>query len=150
MFIRKAQQQDLPAIIDLLASDPLGQSREDASRPLESAYQDAFRAIDQDPNQFLAVAVKNDEIIGTMQLTFIPGLSRMGAWRGQIEAVRVKENHRNSALGEQMFKWAIDACREKGCLLVQLTTDKTRPDAHRFYHRLGFTASHEGFKLNLS
>lgn len=147
---RPANKTDLPAIIALLAADQLGQAREDASLPLATVYVDAFSAIDADQNQLLAVAVDADEtVIGTLQLTFIPGLARSGAWRGQIEAVRIAEAHRSSGLGQQMFEWAIGKCRVKGCKLVQLTTDKTRPDAHRFYERLGFVASHEGYKLKL-
>ncbi len=147
---RKAKLANLPAIIALLAADQLGQTREDASLPLADVYVSAFQAIDSDENQFLAVVVDPDGIvIGTLQLSFIPGLARSGAWRGQIEAVRVAESHRGSGLGQQMFDWAIGKCRDRGCKLVQLTTDKTRPDAHRFYERLGFTASHEGFKLKL-
>ncbi|MDH3740505.1 MAG: GNAT family N-acetyltransferase [Hyphomicrobiales bacterium] len=147
---RRAEEDDLPAIIALLAADQLGQTREDASLPLARVYLDAFAAIDADQNQLLAVAVgTNDAVIGTLQLSFIPGLARSGAWRGQIEAVRVAEAHRSSGLGQQMFEWAIDKCRARGCKLIQLTTDKTRPDAHRFYERLGFIASHEGYKLKL-
>lgn len=147
---RPANEADLPAIIALLAADQLGQTREDASLPLAKVYIDAFSAIDADQNQLLAVAVDSDDtVIGTLQLTFIPGLARSGAWRGQIEAVRIAEAHRSSGLGQKMFEWAIEKCHAKGCKLVQLTTDKTRPDAHRFYERLGFTASHEGYKLKL-
>jgi GNAT superfamily N-acetyltransferase len=147
---RTALETDLPAIIGLLAADQLGQTREDASLPLAKVYLDAFSAIDADQNQLLAVAVDADDaVIGTLQLTFIPGLSRSGAWRGQIEAVRVAEAHRSSGLGQQMFEWAIGKCRARGCKLVQLTTDKTRPEAHRFYEKLGFEASHEGYKLKL-
>ena len=91
----------------------------------------------------------HDEVIGTLQLTFIPGLARTGAWRGQIEAVRIAETHRGSGVGQQMFEWAIEQCRARGCKLVQLTTDKARPDAHRFYERLGFVGSHIGYKLTL-
>ncbi|NNE23144.1 MAG: GNAT family N-acetyltransferase [Rhizobiales bacterium] len=147
---RPATKDDLPAIIALLAADQLGQAREDASLPLAAAYLDAFAAIDADRNQLLAVAVGTDDtVIGTLQLSFIPGLARSGAWRGQIEAVRVAEAHRSSGLGQQMFEWAIEKSRARGCKLVQLTTDKTRPDAHRFYEKLGFIASHEGYKLKL-
>ncbi|WP_338689761.1 GNAT family N-acetyltransferase [Bradyrhizobium sp. 26S5] len=144
---RQAQPADLPAIIALLANDVLGQQREDPSSPPK--YVDAFEAILADPNQLLVVATADDEVIGTLQLTFIPGLARLGAWRGQIEAVRIAETHRSSGDGQQMFEWAIAQCRARGCNLVQLTTDKARPDAHRFYERLGFTGSHIGYKLML-
>ena len=146
---RRAQPADLPAIVALLADDVLGQQREDASSPPNPNYVDAFQAILADPNQLQTVATSGDEVIGTLQLTFIPGLARKGAWRGQIEAVRIAETHRGSGVGQQMFEWAIDQCRARGCNLVQLTTDKTRSDAHRFYDRLGFVDSHVGYKLAL-
>ncbi len=146
---RRAQATDLPAIIALLADDVLGQQREDASSPPNPKYVEALQAIDADPNQLQAVATLGGEVIGTLQLTFIPGLARKGAWRGQIEGVRIAAAHRGSGLGQQMFEWAITQCRAKGCNLVQLTTDKERPDAHRFYERLGFIGSHIGYKLML-
>ncbi len=147
--IRRAERDDLPEIVAMLADDALGATREDVSEPLNSAYLKAFRAIDADPNQFLAVAAHGDEIVGCLQLTFIPGLSRRGAWRAQIESVRVARSARRTGLGRQMFDWAIDMARSRGCSLVQLTTDSTRPEAHRFYETLGFTGSHIGFKLQL-
>ncbi|WP_298378376.1 GNAT family N-acetyltransferase [uncultured Bradyrhizobium sp.] len=146
---RQAQAADLPAIIALLANDVLGQRREDANSPPNPRYVDAFKAILADPNQLLVVATLDDEVIGTLQLTFMPGLARLGAWRGQIEAVRIAETHRSSGVGQQMFEWAIAQCKARGCDLVQLTTDKARPDAHRFYERLGFVGSHLGYKLML-
>lgn len=149
MTFRRAQPDDLPAIVVLLANDVLGQQREDASSPPNRKYVDAFQAILADPNQLQVVATLHDEVIGTLQLTFIPGLARTGAWRGQIEAVRIAETHRGSGVGQQMFEWAIEQCRARGCKLVQLTTDKARPDAHRFYERLGFVGSHIGYKLTL-
>lgn len=145
--MRQARREDLEAIVAMLADDALGSGREDATLPLADAYVDAFQAIDADPNQLLAVAVANDEVVGTLQLSFIPGIARTGLKRGQIEAVRIAQAFRSTGLGGQMFEWAIDQCRAKGCGLVQLTTDKTRPDAHRFYERLGFEASHVGYKL---
>lgn len=146
---RRATGADLPAIIALLAADQLGATREDASVPLDACYFSAFAAIDADPNQCLAVAEQGGGVIGTLHLTFIPGLSRKGSWRGQIEAVRIAEAHRGDRLGQAFFEWAIAQCRDRGCSLVQLTTDKTRADAHRFYDRLGFDASHVGYKLRL-
>ncbi|PTM97618.1 GNAT family N-acetyltransferase [Mycoplana dimorpha] len=146
---RKAEVRDLAAIIALLADDPLGAQREQVSGSPAAAYEAAFAAIDADPNQLLAVAVDGEEIVGTLQLTFIPGLSRRGAWRGQIEAVRVARARRGEGLGHRLFEWAIADCRARGCGLVQLTTDKARPDAHRFYEDLGFVASHVGYKLSL-
>ncbi|OBQ63742.1 GNAT family N-acetyltransferase [Mesorhizobium erdmanii] len=146
---RKAVASDLPAIVAMLADDPLGAGREDASLPLAQGYVDAFAAIDADPNQMLAVAVDGAEVIGTLQITFLAGLSRKGAWRGQIEAVRVASDRRSGGIGKKMFEWAIDQCRARGCSVVQLTTDKGRADAHRFYDSLGFTGSHIGYKKTL-
>jgi GNAT superfamily N-acetyltransferase len=146
---RRARTEDLPAIIALLADDGLGAGREDASLPLAQSYRDAFAAIDADPNQLLAVVEDAGVVVGTLQLSFIPGLSHKGAWRGQVESVRVAASQRGTGLGQRMFEWAIATCRARGCRMVQLTTDKSRTDAHRFYARLGFTASHEGFKLKL-
>ncbi len=146
---RRANAGDLPAIIALLADDVLGERREDPAFPPNRSYAEAFRAIDADPNQLQAVAVLEDEVIGILQLTFIPGLSRRGARRGQIEGVRVAAAHRDSGLGQRMFEWAIGQCRARGCSLVQLTTDRERPDAHRFYERLGFVGSHIGYKMTL-
>jgi GNAT superfamily N-acetyltransferase len=149
IVFRRAASSDLPAIVRLLAEDELGREREDARLPLDQAYVEAFRAIDADPNQLLAVAVDGADMVGTLQLSFIPGLARKGAWRGQIEAVRIAASRRGSGLGRRMFAWAIGECRARGCRLVQLTTDRKRPEAHRFYERLGFVASHTGYKLAL-
>ncbi|MFB8341865.1 GNAT family N-acetyltransferase [Brucella cytisi] len=147
--IRKAAAADVAAIVAMLADDALGAQREDASPPLRDSYRSAFAAIDADPNQFLAVVEHDGEIIGCMQISFIPGLSRMGLWRGQIESVRIASHIRGGGVGRQMIVWAIEQCRERGCGLVQLTTDKSRSDALRFYQSLGFTDSHEGLKLSL-
>jgi len=117
--------------------------------PLDERYVAAFRAIEADANQQLVVVVDGAEVIGTLQLSFIPGIARMGAWRGQIEAVRIAAHRRDSGLGQKMFEWAIATCRSRGCNLVQLTTDRSRADAHRFYEKLGFVASHVGYKLAL-
>jgi GNAT superfamily N-acetyltransferase len=146
---RKARAGDVAAIIALLADDGLGRQREDTSSPPNPGYLEAFRAIDADPHQLQVVAVVGETVVGTMQLTFIPGLTRKGAWRGLIEGVRVAASQRGSGLGRQMFEWAIDQCRAKGCSLVQLTTDRKRLDAHRFYEKLGFVGSHIGYKLML-
>lgn len=144
--IRRATREDLPAIVALLADDDLGKTRE---APGDPCYAEAFAAIAADPNQFLAVVDDGGAVVGCLQLSFIPGLSRRGLWRGQIESVRVAAARRGSGLGRVMFDWAIAECRRRGCGLVQLTTDKARPDALRFYESLGFTASHEGLKLTL-
>jgi GNAT superfamily N-acetyltransferase len=144
--VRRAVAADVPAIVALLADDALGAARE---RPGDPRYDAAFAAIDADSNQLLAVVLgEAGETIGCLQLSFIPGLSRLGAWRGQIESVRIASAHRGDGLGRRMFEWAIQECRSRGCALVQLTTDKARPDALRFSEQLGFKASHEGMKLD--
>ena len=140
---------DLATIIDMLADDALGATREIVADPVHSDYAEAFAAIDSDPNQFLAVVEDAAGVVGCLQLSFIPGLSRRGMWRGQIESVRIHSRARGAGHGQVLFEWAIEQCRQKGCGLVQLTTDKRRPDAVRFYERLGFEASHEGMKLSL-
>jgi GNAT superfamily N-acetyltransferase len=147
--LRRAVPADLPEVVAMLAADQLGVTRE-AADDLEP-YRAAFDAIAADPAHLLVVAVDGDgdRVIGTMQLTFIPGLARRGAWRAQIEAVRVHQDVRGGGVGGQMIGWAIEEARRRGCALVQLTTDKRRTDAHRFYERLGFVASHEGMKLAL-
>jgi len=147
---RQAVITDLPAIIGLLADDDLGRQREQIGPPPSPNYEMAFYAIEKDSNQMLAAAERNGEVIGCLQLTFIPGLSRVGLWRGQIESVRAASKFRGSGLGRRLFEWAIEECRKRGCGLVQLTTDKSRPDALRFYQSLGFAASHEGMKLDLT
>jgi ribosomal protein S18 acetylase RimI-like enzyme len=144
---RRATQADLPALIALMADDILGASRE--MPQADERYQKAFAEINADPNQFLCVVEDEQEIVGTLQLTFIPGLARGGTKRGQIEAVRVAGARRSEGIGEAMFAWAIEECRSRGCSLIQLTTDKARPDAHRFYDRLGFEPTHIGYKLQL-
>ncbi|MDX8035203.1 GNAT family N-acetyltransferase [Lentzea sp. BCCO 10_0856] len=130
----------------MLADDPLGATRE---RPGDPAYLKAFEVIDADPHQYLAVAVSDDQVVGTLQLTFTSGLSRLGMTRATVEAVRVRSDQRGNRLGEHLMTWAINEARARGCGLIQLTTDASRTDAHRFYERLGFTASHVGMKLSL-
>jgi GNAT superfamily N-acetyltransferase len=148
--VRRAAAGDVPAIVALLADDTLGAAREAGSDPALTPYRAAFAAIDADPRQLLlVVTAADDRVAATMQLTFIPGLARRGALRAQIEAVRVGSDYRSRGLGEAMIRWAVAEARRRGCRLVQLTSDKRRQDAHRFYSRLGFTASHEGFKLIL-
>lgn len=146
-MIRRAEAADIPAIVGMLADDALGATRES---PEDLApYRSAFETLDSDPNQFLMVAVREGAVIGTFQLTIVPGLSRRGATRAIIEAVRVHSSARGAGIGEQMMRWAIDESRRRGCRLVQLTSDKDRPGAHRFYERLGFVGSHIGYKLPL-
>lgn len=150
---RKAVETDLPSIVKLLFDDPIGKTREVSSDPLDDRYISAFEAIDGDDNQLLAViedqSIESSDVAGCMQLTFIPGLSRTGMWRGQIENVRVAAHLRGDGVGRQFFEWAIERFCEHGCGLVQLTCDKERPDALRFYASLGFEANHEGLKLSL-
>jgi ADP-ribose pyrophosphatase YjhB (NUDIX family) len=147
VVLRRATAADVGAIVALIADDQLGATRDDPGDL--AAYLPAFAAIDADPAQLLVVLDDGGTLVGTMQLSFIPGLARGGALRGQIEAVRVAASHRGQRLGEQMVQWAVEESGRRGCALVQLTTDKSRVDAHRFYERLGFTASHEGFKMTL-
>jgi GNAT superfamily N-acetyltransferase len=150
VVLRRAQAGDIPAIVSLLAADQLGATRDGVNTAEDlAAYQAAFRAIEADPAHVLVVAQAGPQLVGTMQLSFIPGLARRGALRAQIEAVRVHESYRGRGLGAAMMGWAIEEARHRGCGLVQLTTDKARPDAHRFYERLGFVASHQGMKLRL-
>ncbi len=148
--LRTATDADIAAIVGLIAADQLGATRDGVRDEADlAAYSAAFRSIDADPAHLLVVAERDGQIVGTLQLSFLPGLARRGALRAQIEAVRVAESERGSGLGAAMMGWAIDEARRRGCGLVQLTTDKTRADAHRFYARLGFVASHEGMKLAL-
>lgn len=143
---RTATETDLPAIVALLADDMIGAGREDAT---SDAYLTAFHEVSADPRNRLVVADIGGEVAGTLQLTYIPGLSRMGAERAQIEAVRVAAAHRSRGLGRQMIAWAVAQAKARGCGLVQLTSDKRRADAIRFYESLGFEATHEGLKLTL-
>lgn len=145
--LRRARRGDLPRILTLLADDQLGAVRESADDP--APYERAFDAIDADPAHLLVVGELDGEVVATFQVSYIPGLSRKGSWRSQIEAVRVSGELRGQGVGALMIQWAIDQARERGCSLVQLTTDKSRVAAHRFYERLGFVASHEGMKLKL-
>ena len=149
MMIRDARREDVPGIVRLLADDTLGQSREQATDPLPDAYWRAWAAIDRDPNNRLVVLEDAGQVVGCLQLTFIPGLSRMGAERAQIESVRVATSLRGQGAGKLLFDWAIAEARAHGSRIVQLTTDKVRTDAHRFYVDLGFKATHEGMKLEL-
>jgi GNAT superfamily N-acetyltransferase len=147
---RRAERHDVPAIVRLLAADPLGSTREVVNGDqVADAYWRAFHAIDADPHQLLMVAEVEGQVVGTLQLTHIPSLTYTGGERAQIEAVRVDPGHQGRGLGREMVLWAIDRARARGCRLVQLTTDQRRPDAVRFYESLGFRASHIGMKLSL-
>ncbi|HEX5598598.1 MAG TPA: GNAT family N-acetyltransferase [Micromonosporaceae bacterium] len=149
VIFRPARRDEVPAIVAMLADDGLGKGREAVGEEIDAAYWRAFELMADDPNNMQIVVEAGGEIVGTMQLTFIASLSRRGGLRAQIEAVRVRSDQRGTGLGQRMFTWAIDQARERGCNLVQLTTDKRRSDAQRFYERLGFVASHEGMKLDL-
>jgi ribosomal protein S18 acetylase RimI-like enzyme len=149
MEFRNAVAGDLPAIVNLLADDALGQTRERAEDPLPQEYRDAFAAMGRQAGNTLIVAVEDGAVVGCLQLTLIAGISRLGMTRAQIEGVRVDRRYRGQGLGEALFRHAIERARQQGCGLVQLTTDRTRADAQRFYERLGFEASHLGMKLDL-
>ncbi|MEU9293529.1 GNAT family N-acetyltransferase [Streptomyces sp. NPDC048266] len=145
--IRAATAADLEAIVAMLADDPLGAQRESPNDL--GPYLTAYERLASDPHQHLVVAVRGGKVVGTLQLTIIPGLSRRGATRSIIEGVRVHADERGSGLGTQLIEWAVEESGRQGCRLVQLTSDVTRTDAHRFYERLGFEASHVGFKKSL-
>jgi len=148
--LRRAVEADVVPIIGLIARDQLRASVESSAPERRAPYLAAFRAIDADPAQLLCVVDSPDGVVvATMQLTFIPGLARSGALRLQIEAVRVDERLRSNGLGSAMISWAVGEGRRRGAALVQLTSDKSRVEAHRFYERLGFAQSHAGFKLSL-
>ncbi|MBM0234156.1 GNAT family N-acetyltransferase [Micromonospora sp. STR1_7] len=147
VIFRTAVRADLPAVLALLADDVLGKARDFTE--VDEAYEKAFADISADPRNQLIVAEQDAELVGCLQITYIPGLGRHGSERSLIESVRVRSDRRGQGLGRDLMTWAIDQARQRGCALVQLTTDKTRADAHRFYLGLGFVASHEGMKLAL-
>jgi GNAT superfamily N-acetyltransferase len=148
LSFRAARRNDLPTILHMLANDPLGKSREILDDPLPQSYYDAFEKINVDKNQELMVVEdEQSEIVATFQISFLQYLTYQGGLRAQIEAVRVREDQRGKGLGEKIFTWAIQRAKNNGAHLVQLTTDKKRPDAIRFYENLGFIASHEGMKF---
>ena len=151
MKFRKATKEDIPQIVKMIADDELGKLREDYKDPLPSTYYKAFDNIDNDPNQELVVIQDSDSsIIGTLQLSFIQYLTYKGGIRAQIEAVRIRKDKRGEGLGETLFKWAIQRAKDRDAHLIQLTTDKKRPEAFKFYEMLGFKASHEGMKLHFN
>jgi len=149
LSFRDAIESDLPFLISMLADDALGALREDPSNPLDESYLSAFKNIESDPNNELVVVECENTLVGMLQLTFIPYLSHRGSWRCLIESVRIQSQFRGMGLGTEFFEWAIKNARQKNCSLVQLTSDKKRPGAIRFYENLGFQATHEGFKLKL-
>jgi ribosomal protein S18 acetylase RimI-like enzyme len=146
---RPAAEEDLDSIVAMLADDVLGKKRERYEQPLPESYIKAFEAIASDPNNELIVACSGKEVIGVLQITFTPYITHQGGWRATIEGVRTSASVRGRGVGTELIKWAIQRAEERGCHLVQLTTDKERPDALRFYERLGFKATHEGMKLKL-
>jgi len=143
---RNATPADLPFIIGLIVEDSVIATNDSVADAMHADYIAALAAIDTDPNQEMIVAEENGVPLGCFQLTYLPGLMRRGMWRGMIEVVHVAARHRNRGLGAEMMRWALERCRERGCGMVQLTSNKKRVDAHRFYERLGFLKSHEGFK----
>ena len=147
---RRAVHDDLPDIVRLLADDTLGAEREQYVSPLPDSYCMAFATIDADPNNELIVAEIDGRIVGTLQLTYIPGMTYLGSWRALIEAVRIDRSVRSTGIGRRLIRWAVEQAARRGCRMVQLTSNKTRADAIRFYESLGFVASHEGLKLHLT
>ncbi|OGB26633.1 MAG: GNAT family N-acetyltransferase [Burkholderiales bacterium RIFCSPLOWO2_02_FULL_57_36] len=150
LVFRPANREDVPLIVQMLADDPLGAKRERFETPLPESYMAAFDAIASDSNNELVVACLGSKVVGVLQITFIPYLTYRGGWRALIEGVRIAADVRSEGIGRCMFEWAIQRARERKCHLVQLTTDKARPEALRFYENLGFVASHEGMKLHFS
>jgi GNAT superfamily N-acetyltransferase len=147
---RPPSLDDLPAILALIADDMLGIGREGGDSAPSAAHLQAWAAIEADPNNELMLACLGGRTVGFLQITWIPGLSRQGAWRAQVEAVRVASDLRAQGIGRAMMEEVLQRARTRGCRLLQLTSDKLRGDAHRFYLNLGFVASHEGMKLDLS
>nr|WP_019414210.1 GNAT family N-acetyltransferase [Paenisporosarcina sp. TG20] len=149
IMFRVATEKDLDSIVAMLADDVLGSMRERYENPLPNSYIEALEAIISDPNNELVVACDGNEVIGVQQITFTPYITHQGGWRATIEGVRTSASVRDKGVGTELIKWAIQRAKERGCHLVQLTTDKKRPDALRFYERLGFKPTHEGLKMKL-
>ena len=150
MIFRKATKNDILAIVEMISDDELGKTRENFKTPLPNKYYKAFEYIDGNEHQELIVVENNKgEVIGTLQLTYIQYLTYCGGIRAQIEAVRIRKDQRGTGLGTKMFQWAIDKAKAKKAHVLQLTTDKKRPQAITFYKNLGFKDSHEGMKLHL-
>lgn len=147
---REARSDDLASLVEMLADDELGKTRESPGTPLKVGYIRAFEAIQNDQNNELVVCESDGQLLGMLQITFIPYLTYIGSWRALIEGVRVASSKRGDGIGAKLFEWAIQRAKEKDCLIVQLTSDKKRPDAIRFYEKLGFKATHEGMKLWLN
>ncbi|MFP7721820.1 GNAT family N-acetyltransferase [Lysobacter sp. A3-1-A15] len=150
LVMRTAREADLQCLVAMLADDPLGATREHYGSPLPAGYRNAFDAIAVDPNNELIVAEQAGEVIGMLQLTYLPSLTYQGRWRAMVEGVRVARAARSGGVGRRLVEHALHRARERGCHMVQLTTDKARPEALAFYRALGFTASHEGLKRSLA
>ncbi|MEO8932789.1 MAG: GNAT family N-acetyltransferase [Xanthomarina sp.] len=149
MNFRKATEKDLSAIVEMMADDMLGKKRENFQNPLPIEYLNAFKNISSDKNQELIVVENEDfEVIGTLQLTFIQYLNYCGGKRAQIESVIIRKDKRGLGIGKSMFQWAINRAKEKNVRMLQLTSDKQRPRAIKFYEDLGFKATHEGMKMH--
>jgi GNAT superfamily N-acetyltransferase len=146
---RLAKESDLPNLLGMLMDDSLGATREDGSLPINQRYVDMFHFLDQGNNNEIIVAENKSNAIGMLHMTYIPCLTHIGSWRCLIEGVRVAAEFRGHGVGKQFFQWAIERARERGCYIMQLTSNKKRTDAIRFYNMLGFSASHEGFKFDL-
>ncbi len=146
----EAVQDDLNAIVAMLADDELGATRENYQQPLPDSYAKAFAVIDRDPNAQLIVAKMDGRIIAVAQINFIANITYQGGTRALIEGVRVHKDVRSHGVGQQLFEYLIELAKQRQCHMVQLTTNKHRPDAFRFYENLGFVNSHQGFKLSLS
>lgn len=149
LTFRDARPADLPFLIALIVEDSVVDTGDDPADAMHADYVGALAAMDRDPNQEMLIAELDGERVGCFQLTYIPGLMRRGSWRGTVEVVHIRADKRNLGLGSEMMRWAIERCRERNCGMVQLTSNKKRLDAHRFYERLGFRKSHEGFKYYL-
>lgn len=150
VIFRIATRADLPSIVRLLADDDLGSQRERNEDPLPDTYYSAFEEINQDSNHELIVTERNGEVIGTLHLMFLPSISFQGGLRAQIESVRIDSRYQSRGIGSEMMKWAIERAKARGAHIIQLTTDKSREDAHRFYERLGFKGTHLGMKVSLT
>ncbi|HEY0672478.1 MAG TPA: GNAT family N-acetyltransferase [Longimicrobiales bacterium] len=149
LIIRAATRDDVPAIVAMLADDDLGSTREEAAATIPQSYYDAFDAIERDANNLILVACDREEVVGTLQLTFTPGLSYRGGWRATVESVRAARTRRGRGIGTALMKRALELARERQCVLLQLATHKSRTAAQRFYERLGFQASHIGMKIQV-
>lgn len=149
IVFRIARREDVPVIVRMLADDELGSQRESVEEPLPESYYTAFEQLERDDNHELIVAELGGEVVGTLHLIFLPSLSYQGGLRAQVESVRVDKKCQNQGLGSRMMKWAIERAKQRGAHIVQLTTHRSREDAHRFYERLGFKGSHLGMKLSL-